>query len=204
MSINYQRTILNCKFYIYIYIYRSYCDMCHLTHRYIYLSLITAVFIIYAHLQSSTVSCIFIFYNNILYWLCILTFYTNIIDTSLAYFIWIFLVDMFYIQWFCNFLKLLNVKINSIQFNSVQRKNSKYHRVKKSNNILLLLLSSHSVAAMSFVQPEHHFFVRPIQSFTEFNNLTGNDTPPSQKRKNSLAMWQWLMMSKVNFLMECW
>jgi hypothetical protein len=122
---------------------------------------------------------------------------------SLVYFIRIFLVDLFYIQWFCNFLKLVNIKINSIQLNSIQRKAIKYHRVKKSNNILLLLLlSSHSVAAVIFLQPELHFFLKPIQSFTKFNNWTGNDPPPPQK-KNSLAMWQWLMMSKVNFLTEC-
>jgi len=34
---------------------------------------------------------------------------------SLIYFIRIFFVNMFYIEWFCNLLDLVNVKINSIQ-----------------------------------------------------------------------------------------
>jgi hypothetical protein len=41
-------------------------------------------------------------------------------------------------------------------------------------------------------------FLRPIQSFREFSDSTRND-----KATDSLVMWQWLMMSKVNFLMEC-
>ena len=44
-------------------------------------------------------------------------FYTNILDTSFVYFITIFLVDEFYIQWFCNPLDLQNVKVNSVPFN---------------------------------------------------------------------------------------
>jgi hypothetical protein len=34
---------------------------------------------------------------------------------SVIYFIRIFFVDMFYIQWFCKLLDLLNIKIDSIQ-----------------------------------------------------------------------------------------
>ena len=38
---------------------------------------------------------------------------------SLVYFMSIFFVDMFFIQCFCNLVDLLNVKINSVHFNSV-------------------------------------------------------------------------------------
>jgi hypothetical protein len=38
-------------------------------------------------------------------------FYFTLILMSLVYSIRIFFVDMLYIQWFCHFLDLLNVKI---------------------------------------------------------------------------------------------
>jgi hypothetical protein len=55
---------------------------------------------------------------NILYCLCTFILYSNIIDMSLVNFIRIFSVNMFYVQWFCNLLDLLNEKnkLNSIQY----------------------------------------------------------------------------------------
>jgi len=80
-----------------MYKFWSYCDVCQFdSHVYSSVSLSMAVFIIYAHL--------------IFCCLCILTFYSNIIGMPLVYFIRIFFVCMFYIQWFCNLLDLLNTK----------------------------------------------------------------------------------------------
>jgi hypothetical protein len=64
--------------------------------------------------------CVFIFCTNILHCLHVLIFYTNIIDMSLVHFIRIFFVDIFCIHCFCNLVDLLNIKINSVHFHSVQ------------------------------------------------------------------------------------